>query len=299
MKLFITKILVAFIATTNILSAQTDLAYNLKVGDEFKVHQVANQDIVQDMNGQKHEMKNLLEGDFTFIVQSASDSVYGIKFKFDRFKMISTSNLMGELFNVNTENPVKEDDIQAKIFAQLVKTDLSMVMYTNGKIKSVEGSEALINNMINAAGDFDDFTKELMKESMKKEFSNESLAISFEQMTYIYPSSRVSNGDTWKNKFEGELSSENTWTLSNINKDDVDIKGISTITFKTSDDDIDMNLTGDMTSDLITSLETGFVKTMSTQSVAKGNSILHNMNDLEVPTSITSNITYKVEKHVQ
>jgi len=278
MKLFITKILVAFIATTNILSAQTDLAYNLKVGDEFKVHQVANQDIVQDMNGQKHEMKNLLEGDFTFI---------------------STSNLMGELFNVNTENPVKEDDIQAKIFAQLVKTDLSMVMYTNGKIKSVEGSEALINNMINAAGDFDDFTKELMKESMKKEFSNESLAISFEQMTYIYPSSRVSNGDTWKNKFEGELSSENTWTLSNINKDDVDIKGISTITFKTSDDDIDMNLTGDMTSDLITSLETGFVKTMSTQSVAKGNSILHNMNDLEVPTSITSNITYKVEKHVQ
>lgn len=299
MKPFLLKFLVALIVTTNLITAQSNLAYNLKVGDEFKVHQIAKQDIVQDMNGQKHEMKNLLEGDFTFIVQGVNDSVYDIKFKFDRFKMVSTSNLAGDLFNINTDNPVGEDDIEGKIFSQLIKTDLSMIMYKNGKIKSIKGSKALIDNMVNAAGDFDEFTKELMKESMKKEFSNESLAKSFEQMTYIYPSKNVSNGDTWENKFEGDLSSENTWTLKDIKQDNVEITGKSTIIFKTVDDDLEMNLTGDMTSDVTTSLDTGFVKTMKTFSVAKGNSIMHNMNDLEVPTTITSNITYKVEKHVQ
>ena len=90
MKSIFTTILIALIATTSLINAQTNLNYNLKVGDKFKVHQVANQDIVQDMNGQKHEMKNLLEGDFTFIVEEVNDSLYGIKFKFDRFKMLST-----------------------------------------------------------------------------------------------------------------------------------------------------------------------------------------------------------------
>ncbi|MDG5492123.1 DUF6263 family protein [Psychroserpens sp. SPM9] len=299
MKSLLLRFFVAFIVTTNLITAQTKLAYNLNVGDEFKVNQIAIQDIVQDMNGQKHEMKNLLEGDFTFAIEAVNDSVYHIKFKFDRFKMVSTSNLMGELFNINTADPIEEDDIEGKLFSQLVKTDLKMIMYKNGKIKSITGSKALINNMVNAAGDFDEFTKELMKESMKKEFSNESLAKSFEQMTYIYPSKKVAKGDTWNNKFEGDLSSENTWTLKSIKKDDVEITGQSTITFNTIDEDLEMKLTGEMTSDLITSFETGFVKTMKTHSVAKGNSILHNMNDLEVPTTITSNITYKVEKHVQ
>lgn len=300
MKSFLIRILVVFVVTTNYATAQTNLAYNLKVGDQFKVHQVANQDIVQEMNGQKHEMQNLLEGDFTFTIDEVNDSIYGIKFKFDRFKMLSTSNLVGELINVNTNDSVIDDtDIQGKIFSQLIKTDLYMEMYRNGKIKSIDGSKQLVDNMINSAGDFDEFTKELMKESMNKEFSNESLAKSFEQMTYIYPTEAIKKGDTWKNSFEGELSSENVWTLESILNDDVNISGESTISFINQDDDVEMNLTGDMTSNLVTSLETGFVKTMTTHSVAKGNSIMHKMNDLEVPTSITSNITYKIEKHVQ
>lgn len=299
MKSFLILLFSFFVVSTCYLSAQTNLTYNLKVGDRFKVYQVANQDIVQEMDGTKHEMTNTLEGDFTFTVESVNDSIYNIKFKFDRFKMLSTSNLAGELFNINTNDSIAADDIQGKIFSQLVTCDLYMEMYKNGKIKSIKGSQKLIDNMINASGDFDDFTKELMKESMKKEFSNESLAMSFEQMTYIYPSESVSNGDTWKNKFKGELSSDNLWTLENITNNEVIINGESSIIFATKDDDIEMNLKGDMTSKVVSAFDTGFVKTMTTNSVAKGNSILRNLNGMDVPTTITSNITYKIEKNVQ
>ena len=127
-----------------------------------------------------------------------------------------------------------------KIFAQLVNVDLTMKMYKNGKIKSIEGSDKLISNMVNAVGDLDDFTKEVMKESMKGEFSNESLAMSFEQMTYIYPNKTVKTGDSWENDFEGDLSSKNTWTLESINKDDIIITGKSIVNFVTNDNDIEI-----------------------------------------------------------
>ncbi|WP_298894427.1 DUF6263 family protein [uncultured Psychroserpens sp.] len=299
MKFNILRFLVAFLVTINVSTAQTSLVYNLKIGDQFKVQQTANQDITQDMNGQKHEMTNLIEGDFTFTIEGVNDSLYTIKFKFDRFKMESKSNLAGNIMSVNTVDPVTEGDIEAKIFAQLINTDLTMEMYKNGKIKSIEGAEALIDKMVNAVGDIDEFTKEVMKEGMRGEFSNESLAKSFEQMTYIYPSTETKKGDSWNNTFEGDLSAENTWTLDDIKKDDVMISGVSTITFKTNDEDVEMNLAGDMTSTIITSLETGFVKSMSSKSVATGNSIMHKMNAMKLPTSITTNVTYKIEKHVQ
>ncbi|WP_040278064.1 DUF6263 family protein [Psychroserpens damuponensis] len=299
MKPFFLTILVAIISTTSALNAQVSLTYNLKVGDQFKVKQVANQDILQDMNGQKHEMKNVLEGDFTFIVEEVNDSLYGIKFKFDRFKMVSTSNLIGDIISVNTNDNVAEDDIEGKIFAQLVTVDLSMDMYKNGKIKSIEGSNELISKMVNAVGDLDEFTKEVMKESMKGEFSNESLSKSFEQMTYIYPSSTVNIGDSWENNFEGDLSSKNTWTLDSYTDKDIFITGKSSVIFTNKDADVEMNLNGDMTSNLIITKETGFVKSMTTTSTVEGNSIMRKMNNIKVPTTITSNITYKIEKHVQ
>ncbi|TXE20010.1 hypothetical protein ES692_01755 [Psychroserpens burtonensis] len=299
MKAVFTKILVVFLVTISLINAQNNLAYNLKVGDQFKVKQVANQDIVQDMNGQKHIMKNLLEGDFSFVVEDVNDSLYGLKFKFDRFKMLSSSNRIGEIMSINTNDTVTDDDIEGKIFSQLVSVNLTMTMYKNGKIKSIEGSDELISKMVNAVGALDELTKEVMRESMKGEFSNESLAMSFEQMTYIYPNETIAIGDTWKNNFEGELSSKNTWTLNSITHDGVNITGESSVIFKNTDADVEMNLNGDMSSNLTTSPETGFVKTMTTSSTVKGNSIMHNMDDLEVPTTIISNVTYKTEKHVQ
>jgi hypothetical protein len=299
MKFIFYKVFVIFIVASNCLKAQNKLAYELTIGEQFKVHQIAKQVIQQDMSGQKHELNNLIESDFLFIVESANDSLYRLGFTFNRFKMVSSSNLIGEVISVNTDEDITEDNIEGKIFAQIVNVNLVMNMYKNGKIKSVEGSDKLISKMVDVLGNVDLLTKEVMRESMKKEFSNKSLASSFEQMTYIYPIHAVNIGDTWTNTFTGDLSSLNTWTLESITKDDINITGTSSVSFKTSDTDVDMILDGEMTSSIKTSTSTGFAKIMTTSSFVKGNSIMHTMNNLKVPTTITSNITYKIEKHVQ
>jgi hypothetical protein len=299
MKSVFTKILFFFLVTINLIDAQNKLAYTLKVGDHFKVKQVANQDIFQNMYGQKHVMKNLLEGDFSFVVEDVDDSLYGLKFKFDRFKMSSSSNLIGEIMSVNTDDTVTDDDIEGEIFSELVSVNLTMTLYKNGKIKSTEGSYELISKIVNAVGAIDELTKEVMRESIKGEFSNENIAMSFEQITYIYPNKTIAIGGTCKNNFEDKLSSKNTWPLNSITKEGVNITEESSVIFKNTDVDVEMNLNGDMTSNLTTSPETGFVKTMTTSSTVKDNSIVHNMDGLEVPTTIISNVTYKIEKHVQ
>lgn len=299
MKSFLSAFLLVFLVATYPMVAQNDLGYNLSTGDIFKVYQVANQDIIQNMNDSEHQLKNVLEGDYTFVVDDVNDSLYSIKFRYDRFKMSITSNMLGEIMSINTRDSIAEDDIEGKIFSKLMGVDLTMEMYKNGKIKSIKGAEAMITNMVNAAGDFDEFTKELMKESMKKEFSNESLATSFEQMTYIYSATGEVTNDSWTNQFIGDLSAENTWNLVTRSDKDIAINGESTIVLKTKDDDIEMNLAGQMTSKVVVSPETGFITHMITNSTAKGHSIMHNMNDLKVPTTVTSNINYKIEKHVQ
>ncbi len=299
MKFIFYKAFAILIVTSNCLQAQNKLAYKLAIGEQFTVHQTANQVIKQKLEDHEHEMNNHLESDFLFTVENANDSLYKLNFTYDSFKMVSSSNILGQIISVNTATNNPDNTIQNKIFAQIVDVNLKMTMYKNGKIKSVEGSDKLISKMIQELGDVDELTKEVIKESMQKEFGNKSLALNFEQMTYIYPNTSVNIGDTWTNTFTGELSSTNTWTLTGITKEDINITGKSRVSFRTSDFDMDMILDGDMISSIQTSTSNGFVKLMTTTSVVKGYSILHTENKQKAPTTITSNITYKIEKHVQ
>lgn len=291
--------LLILLVITTFCNAQNSLMYNLSVGDSFTVTQSTTQDIVQDMNGAKHEMKNVMNADFSFIVEKVTDSLYDIKFRFNNFKMASSSNLYGEIMTIDTTIDAPEEDIQAQIFSQLVYTELNMKMYKNGKIKVIEGADQLIEKMISVLKDVDAFTKEMIKESMKGEFSGESLTESFEQMTYFYPSKKVSVGDSWTNQFTGEMVSNNTWTLKAIQDDTATINGESDIKLSSDDNEILMELSGTMTTNIEASLKTGFLNIMKSTSDASGDSTMKTMNNIKVPTSIITNTTYKIERNVQ
>lgn len=298
MKSLAVKLLVVFSCGLLSGQAQINLAYTLKQGDHFKIFQKADQNIVQDMEDTTHIMKNSVEGDFSFHVISVNDSVIHVNFKFDRFKMNSTSNLAGNIMSVNTAD-LSNTDMQDKLFSGLTKTTLKMVLYRNGKIKSISGSEQLISKMVDAAGDVDDFTKALMKEAMKTEFGNASLSHNFEQLTYIYPLNSVKVGDSWKNTFKGDLSSENTWTLKSLNQGIYKISGKSKVHFNTNDENISMDLEGTMISAVETYSSNGFIKSMETSSSASGLSTMKSMQGVKLPTTVNTKTTYKTETYVQ
>nr|WP_298999197.1 DUF6263 family protein [uncultured Allomuricauda sp.] len=272
---------------------QQKLAYSLKKDDSFKIKQEAKQLIIQELEGAKHELTNDLEAIFTFKVAGETASNYIIEMAFEDFGMKTTSNLQGVLINVKASEP-EAGDLMSEIFNGLIGYQLEMIMQKDGKIIEVSGGNELVENMITKAGITDDFTKNLMRESLSKEFSSDGLAKSFEQMTYFYPTELVSVGDTWNNEFNGKLKAKNNWTLEKLDADGSSISGTSEITVDTVENGTTMALAGNQQTSITTNAENGFIKAVTSESLAEGISKVANLGDVEIPTSIKSTITYEL-----
>ena len=299
MSIFFKGILLFAVVFSHAAPAQNILEYHLKVGDSMALFQKATQDITQELDGIKHELKNIIEADYTFIVSHKTDSTYIINFNFERFKILTTSNLYGEVINVDTKNSISKDDVQAQVFLGMIGSKLRMELLKSGKIKSVSGTNKMIDKMIAKAGISDELTKQVMIESMKKEFGNKSLAQSFEQMTFIYPNKKVKIGDTWVNSYTGELKAKNIWKLDALNEKTVELSAKSDIMMSTKEENVSMTLTGTQQTKLTASKISGFINDMVVIQTASGSSIMAEMANVSIPTTITSTTTYKTIKHVQ
>jgi len=293
-----TVIIIGLLFFCGSIYGQNTLKYNFKIGDSLIVSQKSNQAIVQDMNGQKHEMNNVIEGDYVFYIKAKTDSSYIIDFKYNTFKMTSTSNIYGSLMSVDTTKEVLDTDMEGKIFSGLTEVYVEMEMLETGKIRKVIGTEKLIERMITNAGIEDEFTIELVKEAMKKEFGNESLGESISQMTFIYPNAEVNIGDHWTTHFNGDLKAINDWTFNNVS-DQIEISALSDITLNNAEQSLTMNLTGTQETSIKANLKSGFPEYVVTNSVAKGDTIMEHMKDVKIPTTITTKTIFKLERHVQ
>jgi hypothetical protein len=285
-------ILVSSFASTNGYSQHT-LAYNLEVGNIFKVDQHAEQTIKMTMEGAEHTMKNTLEGIYIMEVIEVSVDSFILNSHFETFKFKTESDLYGILNNIDTTIPSEEDNMEAKIFEGLLNIDFQITLLKTGKIASVSGADALLNNMLEIAGIEDAFTRELVKKSAGSQFSNESLTTSIEQMTYMFPVTDVYIDSSWENTFTGAVEAENTWTLKEYNTDFTNIEGISNLRMNTDDSDATMNLKGTQQTYATIESNNGFFQEISITQEASGSTTLKAMNGVEIPTSLNSTITYK------
>ncbi|QDO94134.1 hypothetical protein FNB79_09130 [Formosa sediminum] len=257
------------------------------------VKQQATQDIVQCDQGIEHKIHNNLEENYTFKVVSKTDSTYRLTFHFNHFKLKTTSNRLGVLVDVDTNKPVLEGDTEGKIFSGLTRSELQIEMTYTGEIIQVFGAENMINNMVSLAGVQDEFTKQLMIESMKSEFGSESLSKSFEQLTHIYPKQKVKIGDTWTNAYTGEINAVNTWKLKNIT-DTVQLDAKSDLSMIIEDEYTNLLLKGKQTIVVIADKNTGFINEMTVNAEASNAFDLNHTTHTN-PTEVTSITTYKIK----
>lgn len=273
--------------------SQQQLGYKLTSGLTFKIKQVANQEMVMKIENSEQIITNEMEALFLFVVDGKDVDHYDISFEFIDFAMKSTSNLQGVIMDVRASEPV-EGDITSTIFNGLLGTHLQMKMKENGKILSVTGADKLIDKMIETVGDLDDFTKNLMRESLAKDFSSESLSGSFEQMTFIYPDEPVAVNDTWTNEFKGKVDAKNDWLLEKIEARMVSISGQSAITVDAVDSSLSMSLSGSQEILVQAFEESGFIKNMIIKGATEGISTMGMAAGVEIPTTLNQTITYEL-----
>ena len=203
---------VFFLLLSGVVIAQTNLQYNLKEGEVYRIKQEAQQVILQEMDGAVHEITNEISGLLEFQVTKERDTTFEVDLFFRELNLVMTSSIQGELMNVKASE-VKEDDMQSRIFNSLLNEPVHMILSKNGDILEVTGGDSLVAKMSGASGISDEFSLNMMKKSLEKEFGSEALSNSYEQMTFIYPSKPVRVGDSWNNEYQGKLSAKNSWLL--------------------------------------------------------------------------------------
>ncbi|WP_141675558.1 DUF6263 family protein [Formosa haliotis] len=289
---FSVNILILTLMCMYSVSAQTQLQYRLNIGDSITILQHAQQNIIQSDQGAEHKILNDLEENYTFKVSSKTDSTYIFTFNFNQFKLKTTSNKFGVMLDVDTNKPALEGDTEGKIFGGLTQSKLTIEMSRSGEILKISGTDDMIRNMIDLADIHDEFTKQLMIESMKSEFGSASLSKSFEQLTHIYPKQKVNVGDTWTNTFTGDINSDNTWTLEKIT-DTIFLNAKSTLSMIIEDEHSNLLLKGKQNIAVKANKKTGFINEMTVSAEAAS---VNTPGQPEItPTKITSITTYKIK----
>ncbi|MRH99952.1 hypothetical protein GH721_05330 [Kriegella sp. EG-1] len=273
--------------------AQTTLKYNLKQDQLFMIKQEAEQIIMQELDGASHILTNLINGVIKFKVIEVLENDYKIELSFEDLNMKMNSSIQGEIMNVRAKE-VAEDDMQAKMFNSLLGNPVNITLSKNGKIIEVSGGDKLVENMVSKSGIEDEFTLNMMKKSLEKEFGSDALSESYEQMTYIYDTNAVKIGDTWQNEFSGKLNAKNNWTLDNLTEEHATITGLADVIMKIEEPALTMNLTGTQSSSITTNVVSGFINKMTVEGTSVGTSTMTQMADQEIPTTIKSTITYEL-----
>ncbi len=275
------------------IQAQTKLEYKLKKGNTFIIQQNAKQVITQETQGSSHELTNDITGEYKMKVIDNVNGNYIIEMSFTDLNMKMTSNLQGILMDIKAKE-VTVDNPQSAMFNAILDVPVKISLSKNGDITTVTGGDKIINKMMNASGITDEATLKMAKESLSKEYGTNALASSFEQMTFLYPTTKVNVGDSWKNEYTGKLETKNNWTLQAYNTDETVLSCEADVVMMVKDVSANMDLTGTQTTKVTANSKTGFVKEMVVNGTASGNSTIPMLGDQKIPTKIISTITYKV-----
>ena len=273
--------------------AQEKLQYNLKKGDIFLVKQVARQAIVQEIEGASHEIVNDISGVMEFKVVEKNPDSYAIDITFEDLIMTMTSSIQGVIMDVHAKE-VDSNNIQSRIFNSLLNVPIHIVLANNGDILEVQGGDSLVVKMTEASGLQDDFSLNMMRASLEKEFGSEALSNSYKQMTYIYPDKNIAVGDTWENTYKGKLTAQNVWKLDSLTTKNAMISGIATVLMEIKEPATTMLLDGKQDTSITTDLNSGFILKMKVEGVSKGFSTIAQLGEQKIPTTISSTVTYEL-----
>lgn len=285
--------LLVYLLINTTLLGQSRIQYNLSLDDVFTIKQDANQIITQEIDGATHEITNMLQGILEFRVKGDTNNTYAINVMFKDLNLKMTSSIQGELMNIKAKD-FEEDDAQSKIFNSLLDVPIQIILARTGDILEVSGGDSLVSIMANASGLEDEFSLNMMKKSLEKEFGSEALSNSYKQLTFLYPDTSIEVGDSWKNEYTGKLHAQNTWTLNEITEASANIEGKALVVMDVVEPSSTMKLNGTQNSSVITDITTGFVKKMTVHGLAEGFTTLTQMGDQEIPTTIKSTIIYEL-----
>lgn len=286
-----------------IASCSKDL-YPLKFapeqGKSYRIKTLAEQDISQEMMGQKIKIKQTMEMTYLFSVKESKEKgVSRIDVTYERIKVDQQNDLMPISFDSDVEEDPNSTNPFGVAFSALKGSKFSMLVGENGSVMKVEGIEEMISQMMNKVNELlvsdTSKVKSDVLDMVKSEYSEEKIRKQMEASLKIFPDKQVSVGDSWKikNIVDGvvPMETETEYHLKDIRSDVavLDVKGTFDIDQSSAMGKIKLKGTqeGEMTVDKATgfTLKSKITQKMSGTSEAMGMSLPMDINSVTTTTS--------------
>ncbi|MBS2097711.1 DUF6263 family protein [Carboxylicivirga linearis] len=294
------KLVLVFALMAFSLVSFAQLRYNLEIGEKYGLKQLTIQDITQTVQGMTQNIKNTIGGDLLFTIKSKDGNVYTSDFVFASliFKMESPMFSMG--YDSNDSN--QEENEMTKLFKSIVGYSFTMKFNDKGEILEVDGFEKLMEKVKAESGGQ---ASGPIQESLKSQFSDESMKQSLASMLIVYPDGKPKTGLSWNTTIEQSgampLISKYNYKISSANSSVVEMEGAGTMATKEGFSQERMGMTqhfdlkGDVTMNAKINAKTGWPITIKQTQDLSGNVSIESAQlpaPMEMPMSIKGESTF-------
>lgn len=287
-------------------AAAIELKLQLKPGKTYRMWMSTDQDITQDISGQKIVVKQMMGMGYRYEVQSVDAAgTATINMTYDSV-VIRSVTPMGET-GFNSANPdTGESAPGTEAYKAMLGAQFTMKLTKAGKVESITGVDELMAKIVNGMGTQEPAQKAAIEQSLKKMISNEAMAETIERSMNIYPATPVKVGDSWKQTMEVAIGMpmtvSTTYTLKNITNGVAELGVQSTVANNANAKPMEMmgmemnyNLSGTQKGTMKVNVENGWVDTSSLKQNLFGTMSIsgENIPDMlkNVPIAVQSTIT--------
>lgn len=194
------------------------LRLNLDIGDTFLYENITEQEINQDIMGQRQEMDQTIGFTYRLTVTDFSDDLYTMTYEYTRVQFIQAST-MGEVRYDSDENP-ETNEPMARGYAAMVGQSFVVTMNTLGEVVGVTGVETMLDHMTDQFSDLPEQQREAIREQLKNQFGDEAMTANLQATMTGFPKKKVKPGFTWDSqnvtKSGFTLTSDVTSTVESI-----------------------------------------------------------------------------------
>lgn len=215
--LYINLLLVSFVS----LQAQTyDLRYTLEIGKSYKFFQETELNMVQTIGPMEQEVNNSFKGITRFIPTEIKGDSIVLKVAFETMSIQIKSMFFNLLYD--SELPVEKTDNIGLMYDGIVNKEFTMVITPKGKVISISGMDAIIEESAEKLIYASTRSLEQIKKTMNGHFGEESLKGNMEMILAIYPDNKQDVGGRWTvdTKLTSSLQAnlQSKWTLDSANE---------------------------------------------------------------------------------
>lgn len=289
-------------------SSAINLSLNVKKGDKYNVHEVANQQMTMTINNQATNTNQVMDMNLAMDVQDVDkDKNVTIAYKYDSIK-ISTESA-GQKIEYDSKKPDTTSPLNS-IYGAIVGKGFTVKVSNKGQVLEVKGVDDLLNSIVSKLPANDE-QKKAFKSTLAQSFGDDAIKSMINQSMNYYPQNSVKTNDTWENKYsiKAMFPMEVSNKLKLLGEKDgllnVDVQ--STINADTKDKPADfmgfqtnVKLKGDCKGTVNINKETGLMeKGNLTETMTGEMELLANKTipqNIKMPMKMTAKITYETTK---